>query len=517
MLLSAPATSAQDFDGDGFKDLAIGVPLEGIDGEADAGAVNVIYGGVLDPSPGTPYQVRWGLSTRDEIWSQNHAGIKGVAENGDQFGFSVAWGDFNGDGFDDLAAGAPYEGVSGEPDAGAVNVLYGNPGNGLEAVNDQIWHQDSPGIKGVPEKNDYFGWSLAAGDFNGDGYDDLAIGVPGEGVDGNSRAGLVKVLYGSNGVGLTDVRDQAWSQNSPNVNDSKAQPGDEFGYALCVGDFDGDGLDDLAIGAPGEEVSNREDAGSVNVLYGSSAGLEARSDEPHWSFKFDQIKGDPEVDDRYGAALACADFDLDGADDLAIGVPGRDIWSGGLPIDNAGSVSVLYGEKHNGLTFRDQLWDMDKALNAVLSSNHDQFGFSLATGTFRAGDAYRGHPIPPALAVGAPGANGAVVVIYSGIQGAGLVAWSQLLTDTVLGRGFGTSLMAANLVDGGPQSAAWLDDLVVGIPGAEVNQQPGAGIIRVFSGTTHFGLWQEKTWSQHTTGIKGKAEDGDGFGAALVR
>lgn len=87
--------------------------------------------------------------------------------------------DFNGDGYADLAIGAPGEdGGANESNAGAVNVLYGDS-TGLITAGDDLWTQDSPGIKGVNEDDDRFGAALACGDIDGDTYDDLAIGVPG--------------------------------------------------------------------------------------------------------------------------------------------------------------------------------------------------------------------------------------------------------------------------------------------------------------------------------------------------
>ncbi|HXV45504.1 MAG TPA: FG-GAP repeat protein, partial [Nitrososphaera sp.] len=117
--------------------------------------------------------------------------------------------DFNGDGYEDLAIGVMFEDVDTIENAGAVNVIYGSSG-GLSPVTvggtgraDQIWTQDSTGIEDMAETNDFFGNSLAAGDFNNDGYSDLAIGAVLESVmnEGQNEdmvnAGAVNVIYGS--------------------------------------------------------------------------------------------------------------------------------------------------------------------------------------------------------------------------------------------------------------------------------------------------------------------------------
>src|SRR5207247_449249 len=101
--------------------------------------------------------------------------------------------------------------------------------------NNQIWHQGSPGVWGEVEPDDAFGSALAAGDFNGDGYTDLAIGVPGESVNGRPGAGAVNVLYGSR-YGLTAAGNQIWTEESLGLDAS--EKGDHFGASLAVGDFD---------------------------------------------------------------------------------------------------------------------------------------------------------------------------------------------------------------------------------------------------------------------------------------
>jgi len=204
-----------DFNGDRFVDLAIGVPFEDINGKFNAGAVNVIYGSGqgLHRNTGLPNQ----------FWHQDSVGIEDEAEEDDRFGTTLAAGDFNNDGYDDLAIGISVEDINGKVDAGAVNVIYGSV-QGLHkntGLPNQFWHQDSMGILDDAEENDLFGTTLAAGDFNNDGYDDLAIGVKHENVNGIFKAGAVNVIYGS-AQGLhtnAGLPNQFWHQDSPGIED----------------------------------------------------------------------------------------------------------------------------------------------------------------------------------------------------------------------------------------------------------------------------------------------------------
>ena len=319
--------SIADFNGDGFADLAVGVPMDSLSGKAHTGAVNVIHG-----SAG-------GLTAAgNQLWSEDVNGMQGQAHPGDLFGFSLAAGDFNRDGYKDLAVGTPGQGPP--QSAGAVSVIYGTK-DGLSATGNQLWTENSPGVRAVAAPFDFFGYSIAAGDFDGNAFGDLAIGVPFKDVSNVINSGGVNVLYGS-ANGLTATGNQFWSQAGPILN--YPERADEFGFSVAAGDFNGDGKWDLAVGVPGQKVSRRIDAGAVNVIDGSANGLTATGNQ-FWSQDNRGIIELAEAGDRFGRSVGSANFGNGTQDDLVVGVPDENVGR----IRDAGGVNVVYGSG-NGLT-----------------------------------------------------------------------------------------------------------------------------------------------------------------------
>jgi FG-GAP repeat len=131
-----------DFNQDGFADLAVGAAFEAVGSLGQAGVVTVLYG-TANGTSGTG--------------SQQFTQVAGATEAGDLFGSALASGDFNQDGFADLAASAPGEDVGSTPDAGAVSVLYGSAA-GLTVTGGRLFTQAG----GAIEREDRFGTALAS-------------------------------------------------------------------------------------------------------------------------------------------------------------------------------------------------------------------------------------------------------------------------------------------------------------------------------------------------------------------
>ncbi|MEV0185291.1 FG-GAP repeat protein [Streptomyces sp. NPDC050625] len=182
-------TASGDIDKDGFDDLVVG-QLSSADDEAEGdagGKIGVYYGGENGPAgvdgPGTGPQ--W--------WSQNSPGVPGSSEAGDAWGADLSVADVNGDGFADVAVGAPGEDVGTVADAGAVWLLRGSR-EGLTAAHAQSFDQNTPHIPGTAEMDDAWGAQVRLADTDADGRAELLAAAPGE----NAGDGALWLLPASN-------------------------------------------------------------------------------------------------------------------------------------------------------------------------------------------------------------------------------------------------------------------------------------------------------------------------------
>lgn len=411
------ALAVGDFDGDLYDDLAVGVPGQLVGAGIQAGEVYVFYGSAS------------GLRTDNEqTWSQDRADIAGTPESDDGFGAALASGDFDDDGYDDLAIGVPFKDVGAGPvlNAGSVMLL---PGSAAGLTSDEeIWEEGMNGLGQTPDTDENLGESLVAGDFDGDGHDDLVIGAPGTSA-GETESGAIHILEGSStGLPATapahTVASEWWRQgDGPAGVLGLAQAGSRWGRTLAACDFDADGRDDLALG-----MLRANDEGRVQIHPGSASGLVKNGDvPPPFTARFaqgDNLPGSADTGDRFGDALACGDFDADGYADLAIGVPFDDI---DTPLfGGEGHVDVVYGSSIGLDPAIAQGWDRSNLSLDLMPSLGDRWSSSLATGDFDG----NGHAD---LAVGMltinQSAEGAVDVLLGGTcldtDADGLTDWQE--------------------------------------------------------------------------------------------
>ncbi|MFF1380710.1 FG-GAP-like repeat-containing protein [Streptomyces sp. NPDC058308] len=425
---AAPAAPVKsDFNGDGYADLAVGVPSGTVNGKAKAGYVSVVFGGKHGPDPHDVRRI-----------TQATVEVPGTPESGDRFGGAVTTAYIDHDKYADLVIGAPGEDIDDKKDAGSVTVLYGT-GDGFAQANTAARGEKA---------SDAYGNALTAADFTGDTDVDLAIGGKDKVVANlNPYTAGTSPLMGSRMGGRAPVMTTGdfdsdghpelavayYTQNQPytqsHVQLYRYDRNDEFegdfgltwssdnsaANALAAGDFNGDGHDDLALGNCREIADENIDdpcgpeeiakGGGIHIHYGDGGGLvwkgqTLNQDTPG-------VPGVAETGDDFGNALAVADIDGDGKDDLIAGAPGEAIGSAA----RAGAVTVLKGGA-KGILNAD-----GSAAGAVAYQQNtpgvpgaaevgDLFGAALATGD------HNGDGVPD-LSAAAPGEDSAAGGVWN--------------------------------------------------------------------------------------------------------
>jgi hypothetical protein len=346
-----------DFDGNGYEDLAVGSITVYVPSHPPSGgsSVDIFYGGPIAFSGASPKRF-------------TEADMGGTNLPVGHLGFAVDCGDYDGDGFDDLAVSRPM--LSEEtPNSGRVCVMFGS----ASGLGTRSTHVDAP----VPTR--YFGMSLASGDFNADGYDDLAVGSPMQ--DGTGlcdglvafRMGVLHVYWGTEaGPSLLHSmqinRNDPWlnltvdcSASWPTPSTAERYNAIEFGRDLVSGDFDADGTMDLAAVFYRPNLTTEKPEGGWVILYGYAGEFPPFG----WGFDYDRVaQGVVEVPELvFHARIESGDFNGDGRDDLALG-------SGHGYMDDVSNVQIWYQEPDATMQFGPRFEDSGG------------FGASLAAGDF---------------------------------------------------------------------------------------------------------------------------------------
>jgi len=343
-------SGAGDVNGDGKDDLIIGANGADPNGLENAGSSYVLFGSTSGFAPSID------LAT---LTGSNGFTINGIGE-GDELGSSVSGaGDINGDGLDDVIIGALRANPDGLQDAGQSYVVFGSNNGFPSSLNvSDLDGNNGFTIDGIAEE-DESGVSLsAAGDVNGDGIDDLIIGAYGADPNGENKAGQSYVVFGSTGGFAPSLNLSALDGTNGFAINGIAE-GDYSSQVSAAGDINGDGIDDLIIGAYGADPKGNAFAGTSYVVFGSPeafpASLNLSALDGTNGFA---INGIAEYDISGFSVSSAGDFNGDGIDDLIISAPGAET--------SAGQSYLVFGSKE-GFSASINLSSLDGINGSVLN------------------------------------------------------------------------------------------------------------------------------------------------------